>query len=584
MPDPVADYLRTLNTSDRARAAAWDAAYATDDADAAERLRALPFGNDVRAALWDLRQGGALEGTPTDPVQPTNDQFTEAPAQPEGSATGRFLSNAGAMLNPITAAQGIYNAVRHPLDTGAAILQAQGEQFGKAGDAFREGRYSEAIGHGAAGVVPLVGPAAAAAGEQIGSGDVAGGLGAAAGMLIPVGAPAALRGAVRGTRAVMSPTARAAAATSLEQSAAGRVADVISPKVGANKTRFGNKAEGVAPQLAKDLAEDGAPWTREGFHAQVGERLTAAEQGLDAASDARLSARTFETKPLIDALLEKRRALTAEAVEGSRPIPTVHGPGGVPTPSGMTRNVSSGQMQRTLTKEGRPLGEDVVPGPNAGRVAVLDQAIDELRQLGPVTRYEPIRRIRQSYDGPAKAVYSPSMTADYLKAQGGKLGAADVTGTLRDTLAKWDPETAAANADYSLYRTADDVLEATREVERTRPRVGRVIAARVFGTVTGGQLGGAAGAAMGYVGAPLLDAGAAMGLTTKLKIAGLQQQLANAIRGGHVEHAMSLTEKLARLAKSPRTQATAGVLIEQANTAPTAAERREGQGPARALR
>src|SRR5207247_10371873 len=119
-----------------------------------------------------------------------------------------------------------------------------------------------------------------------------------------------------------------------------------------------------------------------------------------------------------------------------------------------------------------PLGADVVPGPNAARVAVIDQAVDELRQLGPEARYEPIRRIRQAYDSQAKTVYSPSVTADYLKAHGGKLGAADGTGTLREGLARWDPKTAAANSQYSLYRTANDVLEATAEVERTRPKVG----------------------------------------------------------------------------------------------------------------
>lgn len=53
--DPVADYLRTVPGSDRMRAAAWDAAYATDDADAENRLRQLQVSDDVKATLWDLR-------------------------------------------------------------------------------------------------------------------------------------------------------------------------------------------------------------------------------------------------------------------------------------------------------------------------------------------------------------------------------------------------------------------------------------------------------------------------------------------------------------------------------------------------
>lgn len=46
----------------------------------------------------------------------------------------------------------------------------------KAKDLWREGRYVEAAGHGLAAGVPLAGPAAAQIGEQIGSGDIGGGI------------------------------------------------------------------------------------------------------------------------------------------------------------------------------------------------------------------------------------------------------------------------------------------------------------------------------------------------------------------------------------------------------------------------
>ena len=61
--DPIADYLRTVPGTDRMRAAAWDAAYAPDDADAENRLRQLSVGDDVRAKLWDLREGTKTEDT-----------------------------------------------------------------------------------------------------------------------------------------------------------------------------------------------------------------------------------------------------------------------------------------------------------------------------------------------------------------------------------------------------------------------------------------------------------------------------------------------------------------------------------------
>lgn len=599
MPDPAADYLRTLNTSDRVRAAAWDAVYAPDDATAERLLKQLPFSDDVRASLWDLRAGGALSGTPQAPKPATAEQFTQQAPQPEGSAAGRFASGAWEMLNPISAVQGIAQAVRHPIDTASNILQQQGAQFSKAGEAYQQGRYSEMAGHAAAGVLPLIGPAAAEAGEQIGAGDVAGGLGKAAGLVAPV---VGAKPVMQGVRKLASPRVREAAAGALESGAAARVADTISPKVGQNKVRLGNRAETIAPSLAKDLVTDGAPLTREGFHAQVGAKLTAAEQGLDAASDARLAARTFETQPLIDALLEKRRQLTSEAVVADRPLPEYRGSAArvaresefgvrpdaefgsetglsgadVPPPVRGYRTPREGRFANEPQRAGVPIGSDVVPGPNGARVAVIDRAIAELEQLGPVTRYEPIRRLRQAYDGPAKVTYSPAVTPDYLAARGGALGAADVTGTLRDALAKWDPETAKANVDYSLYRTADDVMCATAETERARPRVGRQIMARLTGVLFGQQAGGPAGAVTGYVGGPLVDSALASGFTTKLKTAALMQRLAEAIRKGNVAETNSLTTQLEALVKREM-QTTAPVQVER-TTSPS--ESPSGTAPA----
>lgn len=60
--DPVADFLRALPTSDRARAAAWDAVHTVkDDATAQQLLQQLPFSDEVRARLWDARSGKAIE-------------------------------------------------------------------------------------------------------------------------------------------------------------------------------------------------------------------------------------------------------------------------------------------------------------------------------------------------------------------------------------------------------------------------------------------------------------------------------------------------------------------------------------------
>ena len=467
------------------------------------------------------------------------EDFMDKPAQPEGSAAGRFLSNAGEVLNPMTAIQGLWGALRHPIDTASNVLDAQVAQGRKAADRFREGRYLEAAGHGAASVLPLIGPAAAEAGEQIAQGDIAGGLGRSTGLVVPAAAPTAIRGAT--SAAVNAAPTRLAGW--LETGAADRIADVMSPKVGPNKTRFGNRADEVAPKLANDPAM--AKWSREGMHVEVQNKLTAAERALDEAQDARLSARTFNTEPLINDLLKKRRELTAESVDASDAARQPAGPPTTRTTMGVPGQ--SGPSTSKVAAQSQPLGKDVVPAPNAARVAQIDQAIAELRQLGPVARYESIRRVRQAYDGPAKVKYNPSMTADFLKNQGGATGAADVTGVLREHLAKFDPQTAAANADYSLYRTANDVLEATAEVQRTRPTVGRQIVARLTGSVVGGQAAGTAGAVSGYLLGPVVETAVTAGVTSKLKTAGMMAALARAIRTGEVQTVVRLSDQLKRL-------------------------------------
>lgn len=73
-------------------------------------------------------------------------------------------------------------------DMVRGIVGAHKDQYYKGKQAFREGRYSEAAGHFTAAGLPMVGPAAAQAGELIGTGDpaqVARGAGQAVGLIGP---------------------------------------------------------------------------------------------------------------------------------------------------------------------------------------------------------------------------------------------------------------------------------------------------------------------------------------------------------------------------------------------------------------
>jgi hypothetical protein len=507
----------------------------------------IKSGDDVTALMSGADVTDLMNGSDTSkPATPPPDE------PPHASAVGRALSGFWEQVNPVTLIKGTLAAAAHPIDTAESALQQQGALYYKAKDAFKQGEYAEGARHAIDYLLPLIGPALDAQGDKAQAGDVAGAVGGTVGLATALAAPDAASGAVA---ALKNTAVGREVADAAEAGANRRMVETIAPKVGQNKARFGKMASDVAPTLAAD-ADLGAV-SRSALAAKVGDKLAAAEAALDAAHDAQNPGRAIPTKPILDALKAKRAELAAQPVEGSRVTPQLVGIGGAPVthvtmddaaelpvthvyrnndltqpiPADQAVRDASGKI-RVLDKQGRPIGQEVVPGPNRARVAQIDQAISEIQRLGPVARYEALRRIRQAYDGPAKAVYAPSVTADFLAKQGEKLGAADVTGTLRDALATAEPGTAAANANYSLWRKANDVLQATEEVERTRPRVGRKIALSMAGSMWGEAIGGLKGAALGAVLGPIVDGAMASGVTTKIATARALTQLSKAIRAG----------------------------------------------------
>lgn len=135
------------------------------------------------------------------------------PGTPNSGAAGRFAGGLATSLNPVP-------MLTHPIDTAKAAAKAQVGEFSKAKDAATgKGEFSSmtplerassTFGHGLAGVIPLAGPAAANAGERIGSGDVAGGLGQATGLLATAATPALARAGGRGLSRTAEPLAEQA--------------------------------------------------------------------------------------------------------------------------------------------------------------------------------------------------------------------------------------------------------------------------------------------------------------------------------------------------------------------------------------
>ena len=452
---------------------------------------APPSGDQIRRAFAAVSLAKGEDQPPPDSAPPLS-----------GSALARFGENFGAQVNPVTMAKGVYQMVTDLPGTAVAIGQASWDQGRQAVDLARQGRYVEAAGH-VGGAIPLIGPAAAQAGEQIASGDVAGGIGSGLGLIAMMGAPALLRG----TKAAMLNNSPKIAAW-LEKGAQARIVDAMTPKVGPNKLRFGTQAAKMAPDVAGTLAREGAPWTKEGLQEIIQTKLSHAEALLDEADAARQPGLTINVRPMLQDLIDRRQSFVAEASAG---------------------------------------GVNQIPEGFQARVAQIDRAIKAVRKLGGksgAASYDAVLRLRQGFDVKGKAVYSPSMTADYLGLRGEQLGAADAAGVLRDHLATSDPQAAAANAAYHIYRTANDVMAAAEETERVRPRVGRKIISRMTGTLLGQQAAGPVGAGLGYLAGPLIDAALMAGPTTQLKTAAMMTRLATAIRAGNVGQASSIAAQL----------------------------------------
>jgi hypothetical protein len=119
----------------------------------------------------------------------------QSPAPLEGSALSRATAGLWKHLNPATMVTGLYEAVKTPeafRQTVANLGNAQLAQFGKAYEDLKQGHGWEAAGHTVAGVLPVLGPAAAAVGERIAeTGDIATGVGEGLGLAGSVVVPGA---------------------------------------------------------------------------------------------------------------------------------------------------------------------------------------------------------------------------------------------------------------------------------------------------------------------------------------------------------------------------------------------------------
>ncbi|MEY2873006.1 MAG: hypothetical protein RLZZ373_377, partial [Pseudomonadota bacterium] len=195
--DPVADYLRTVPGSDRLRAAAWDAAYATDDAEAERRLRALQVSDEVKAKLWELRAPSqpapAPKGIGTQVVEGVKQMASDLNPIPMIDSLGRalipqFVGDAIGLNTP-SGGQRPGAPPSGPVNAVNAILGASWEELKRAKEAWDSGDTTQAVRH-IMGSTPVIGPPVSQASDMMLAGDYGKGMGRVASIGVQMAAPA----------------------------------------------------------------------------------------------------------------------------------------------------------------------------------------------------------------------------------------------------------------------------------------------------------------------------------------------------------------------------------------------------------
>lgn len=393
--------------------------------------------------------------------------------------------------------------------TGLASMHM--DQLRKFRDAYQQGDYLSAFGHAMAGVIPVIGPGAAAVGEEMGEGfatgdqrKVAHAVGAGTTQVAAALIPAAAR-----TVAQSRPAAR------IGQMAERDLARATVPHVGANKARFGNIAMENAPRMVRE-PEMGA-WSTGRFAEKVAAGHDAAAKALNTAIDAIPNTKMYATSPVVKRIDDAIRKLT---------------------PMGIS-------------------GEAVEPANRAARIATLRQARDEVSKLGSNANMDTMRNLRQAWDEGAKKEFAPSIQQDWMKTRGEGKGWADARTALADYLGEREPALKPLNADYSFWRSWNDVIGAVEESELVRPnRMSKglmMLGGTSVGAGVGGGLGGLPGAAIGgFVGEGLgaiagevMDFAMGSGMTARINTARSLAKLSDAIRSGNQASQVSAMRGLA---------------------------------------
>lgn len=421
---------------------------------------------------------------------------------PSMEGAGRFISNAWDVIKPtnlvkpfipeaVARAAGAEHPEQYgPINTATGLVKAQAGEVVKALQNAQQGRYIEALGHAGAAQLPVLGPMAARAGEQIASGDVAGGAGTGFGLTAPFAVSA-------GIRALKGPNP--AAADILERQAADQVAgQVLAP---------GNpKYKVPASRIAPEVLERGLKGDRDML------RQTAEEGMHDAAAK-------------IDDAIQSAGGKQA-------PVPVAD----------VTRKLDA-KIAELRDSTGQPLSDQA-----AVRIKMLQDKITQLRaNRKGIATYDDLSGIRdENYRIASEGQVYSKQSGEPLS---DKAWAAGETGSaIREAFADRSPEQAAANADYHFFKELSKILDPSiGRPKNATPSLGVTGGMVTIGAHIGQMIGGKAGALIGSIGIPALQKWIASP-AYQLAEAGDKMKLAAAIRRGDIGATKSLMLRMEKAA------------------------------------
>lgn len=340
----------------------------------------------------------------------------------------------------------VASTVAHPIETVKSLARAQGAEFGKAKEEFGRKHYTEAFGHSLAGLLPVIGPAAAQTGEELGTPGQQGAGAAHAFELLAPSAGKLLPKGLSPTRALARPLRTAAERT---------YAQVLAPGTKADKFLTARKL--LAPPGRDLLQRRVMGLTEKGLHSRIARNLSTAEQNLDAAWNQLGPLHQQKLTPILDEIQD--RAIK----EATQPV-------------GGTQFPTRGLGQRRI------IDADLYG-------AYQNIALKMIESMGPIADEASsfsLRKFRQILDNRVKQSFT-----------GGELSSAErvaqrgATDAIRNVLNQ-EPSIAAVNREYTFWRSAKDVFEHTN-----LRKVGQKGALKKLAAAAGGGGGAVVGATGG---------------------------------------------------------------------------------------